>query len=455
MDQEDFETQIIAFPFPAQGHINPMFQFCKRLASRKIKITLITYVDEDLIRNNYAKHPSIQMESICSSADEENLTITTMEDYWNDFRSKLRRKLSEIVAKKQSVPISCLVYDSIMPWALQVARDFGVRGASFFTQSCAVSGIYSEFQKGVLQIPDEEACVSVRGMPLMMVYRDMPTSVKQNLECPYHLSLMTSQFSNVKDADWIFFNSFNSLEHEVIKWMEIEYPLKLVGPLIPSNYLDNRAEDKEHGMNLFKPNNNTYMDWLNSKKPHSVVYISFGSIASFPENQMEQVATALKTSNYPFIWVVRESEENKLPTTFLEETSDKGLVLSWCSQPQVLSHSSIGCFVTHCGWNSTLEALCLGVPMVAMPQWSDQLTNAKFIDDVWRVGVRVKVDGDGIVAKEELELCIREVMEGDRCNEIRENSEKLKMFAKEAMEEGGTSDKNTDEFAAKLKCNAQ
>ncbi|XP_065860817.1 mogroside IE synthase-like [Euphorbia lathyris] len=447
MEKEDIETHIVAFPFPAQGHINPMFQFCKRLASRGIKVTLITYVDEDLIRTNYAKHPSIKMESICNNSDE-NLTISSMEDYWKDFRSKLCTKLSEIVGKTQNMPISCLVYDSIMPWALEVAREFGVSGASFFTQSCAVSAIYNQFHQGLLEIPDEEACVSVGGMPLM-VYRDLPTSVGQNLECPYHLSLMTTQFSNVKEADWIFFNSFDSLEHQVMKWMEIEYPLNLIGPAIPRNYLDN----KEHGINLFKPNTNTYMDWLNSKEPSSVVYISFGSIAALPQNQMEQLANAFKSSKYNFLWVVRESEQNKLPTTFLEGTSDKGLVVSWCSQPQVLSHSSVGCFVTHCGWNSTLEALCLGVPMVAVPQWSDQLTNAKFIDDVWKVGVRVKVDGDGIVVKEELEFCIREVMEGDRADEMRENCEKWKRLANEAMEEGGSSDKNIDQFVAELKGN--
>ncbi|XP_065864440.1 UDP-glycosyltransferase 74E2-like [Euphorbia lathyris] len=169
------------------------------------------------------------------------------------------------------------------------------------------------------------------------------------------------------------------------------------------------------------------------------------------ENQMEEIASGLKSSNHYFLWIVRESEFKTLPSNFVEETSEKGLVVSWCHQLEVLSHKSIGCFVTHCGWNSTMESLSLGVPMVGMPQWSDQTTNAKFIADVWEVGVRVKIDGEErMVKKEEIERCIREVMEGEKSKEIRKNSEKWKKLAKEAIDEGGTSDRNIQEFVAKM-----
>jgi pathogen-inducible salicylic acid glucosyltransferase len=106
--------------------------------------------------------------------------------------------------------------------------------------------------------------------------------------------------------------------------------------------------------------------------------------------------------------------------------------------------------MTHCGWNSTLEALSLGVPMVAMPQWTDQPTNAKFIVDVWKVGIRIKVDEKGIVTKEEIEMCIREVIEGESGKEMKRNSMRLKELAIEAVDEGGSSDKNIEEFLAKL-----
>ncbi|KAJ9173970.1 hypothetical protein P3X46_017052 [Hevea brasiliensis] len=131
-----------------------------------------------------------------------------------------------------------------------------------------------------------------------------------------------------------------------------------------------------------------------------------------------------------------------------------GLVVTWSPQLEVLAHKSVGCFLTHCGWNSILEALSLGVPMVAMPQWSDQPTNAKFVTDVWQVGVKVKADEYGIVTKEEIERCVREVMEGEKGNEIRKNSEKWKKLACMAVDEGGKSDKNIEEFVTKLVCSS-
>ncbi|CAI0459492.1 unnamed protein product [Linum tenue] len=110
-----------------------------------------------------------------------------------------------------------------------------------------------------------------------------------------------------------------------------------------------------------------------------------------------------------------------------------------CPQLEVLDHHAVGCFVTHCGWNSTLEALSLGVPMVAMPQWTDQGTNAKYIEDVWKIGVR------GVVEK-----CLREVMEGKKGEEMKSNAKKWKRVMEEAVSEGGSSNKNINEFVDSL-----
>ena len=230
-----------------------------------------------------------------------------------------------------------------------------------------------------------------------------------------------------------------------------QWPVKTIGPTIPSMYLDKRLEDdKEYGLHLFKPDGDACMKWLDTKETGSVVYTSFGSLASLGEEQMEELTWGLKDSNYHFLWVVRETEQKKLPANFIEETTEKGMVVSWCPQLEVLAHKAIGCFMTHCGWNSTLEALSLGVPVVAMPQWTDQTTNAKFIMDVWKVGVRIKLDEKDIATKEEIVMCISEVMEGERGKEMKMNSVRWKELAKEAVDESGSSDKNIEEFVAKL-----
>jgi pathogen-inducible salicylic acid glucosyltransferase len=229
------------------------------------------------------------------------------------------------------------------------------------------------------------------------------------------------------------------------------WPLRTIGPTIPSMFLDNGLEDdKNYGFDIFKPNTDTCMKWLNGQPKGSVVYVSFGSLVAFEVEQMEEIAWGLRMSNRCFLWVVRELEEAKLPKNFVEETSEKGLVVRWCPQLEVLAHEAVGCFVTHCGWNSTLEALSFGVPMVGVPYFSDQSTNLKYIIDIWKTGLKGSADEKGIVRREATEHCIREIMEGERGKEIKKNALKWRKLAKEAVDGGGSSDKNIEEFVAKL-----
>lgn len=166
---------------------------------------------------------------------------------------------------------------------------------------------------------------------------------------------------------------------------------KAIGPMVPSMYLDKRLEgDKDYGLSLWKPDGEACMNWLNTKENNSVVYVSFGSMAAVGEEGMEELARGLNESGLPYLWVVRDVDEKKLPPEF--STAKRGLdhlIVRWAPQLEVLAHPAVRCFVTHCGWNSTLEALCMGMPTVGIPQWADQPTNAKYVEDVWRVGVRV------------------------------------------------------------------
>ena len=236
-----------------------------------------------------------------------------------------------------------------------------------------------------------------------------------------------------------------------VNWISKILPLRTIGPTIPSMYLDKRIQgDNQYGLSFSNPNSEKCMNWLNSCPKQSVVYVSFGSLVEVEAEQIEEVACGLKRSECHFLWVVRASETNKLPKGFVDETCEKGLVISWCPQLEVLANDAVGCFVTHCGWNSTLEALSMGVPMVAIPQWSDQSTNAKYVMDVWKVGLRAEADEKGIVRQEELEKCVKEIMEEERGKEMRMNAIKLSGLAKKTVDQGGTSDKNIDEFIAKL-----
>ncbi|KAL6343249.1 hypothetical protein AAG906_022165 [Vitis piasezkii] len=427
------ETHVLVIPFPIQGHINPMLQFSKRLASKGLKVTLITTTP-----TNKSKQPqssSINMEHIPVGLQGEE---ESLDDYLERFKLIVSSGLVELIGRYNGseYPVRVLVYDSVMSWAQDIVERLSVDGAP----------------SSLNHIPLEGPTVSIPSMPILGV-NDLPSFINDTSSYPTLWSLVKTQFSNFEKVNWVFFNTFCGLEDEVMKWMASLRPIKTIGPTVPSMYLDKRLEeDKDYGLSLFKQNVDAYIAWLDTKGIGSVVYVSFGSMASLGEEQMEEIAWGLKRNNTHFMWVVRESEEKKLPCKFLEETCEKGLVVSWCSQLEVLSHKAVGCFMSHCGWNSTLEALSLGVPMIAMPHFSDQTTNAKFIEDVWGVGVRVKPDEKGLVKREEIEMCIREMMQGERGNEMRRNAEMWKELAKEAVTEGGTSDKNIEEFVAEILC---
>lgn len=172
----------------------------------------------------------------------------------------------------------------------------------------------------------------------------------------------------------------------------------------------------------------------------------------FSMQQMEEIARGLLESGRPFLWVIRakengeeNKEEDKLSCQ--EELEKQGMLIQWCSQMEVLSHPSLGCFVTHCGWNSSIESLASGVPMIAFPQWADQGTNTKLIKDVWKTGIRLMVNEEEIVTSDELKRCLELVMgDGEKGQEMRKNAKKWKILAKEALKEGGSSHKNLKNF---------
>ncbi|ONK60894.1 uncharacterized protein A4U43_C08F23810 [Asparagus officinalis] len=176
--------------------------------------------------------------------------------------------------------------------------------------------------------------------------------------------------------------------------------------------------------------------WLESKPPSSVIYISFGSFDTdtLSPHQVSALTSALLSTKKPFLWIIRSSEQHKLPEDFVCDNK-QGLILSWSQQLAVLAHESIRCFVTHCGWNSTLEALNRGVPMVAMPQWTDHPRNAKYVEDFWRVGVRARAR-EGFIDDFEIERCVQEVMEVERSGEMRENARRWKAAVEAAVREG-------------------
>ncbi|AET04103.1 putative crocetin glucosyltransferase [Medicago truncatula] len=451
--------RILLVTYPAQGHINPALQFAKRLISMGAHVTLP--ITLHLYRRLILLNPSITTIS--------NLSITPFSDGYNDgfiaitntdadfhqYTSQFNTRGSDFItnlilsAKQESKPFTCLLYTIIIPWAPRVARGFNLRSAKLWIEPATVFDIlYYYFHGYSNHINNQnqnqnQTTIELPGLPFTLSPRDIPSFLFTSN--PSVLSFVFPYFQqdfhelDVETNPIILVNTFEALEPEALRAVDTHHNLKMIpiGPLIPS--------DTSFSGDLLQPSND-YIEWLNSKSKSSVVYVSFGSYFVLSERQTEEIASALLNCGFSFLWVMREKEEE---LKFKDELEKKGKIVKWCSQVEVLSHSSLGCFLTHCGWNSTLESLVSGVPLVAFPQWTDQKTNAKLIEDVWKIGVRVddKVDEDGIVGGNEIKKCLEEVMgRGEKGEELRKNAMKWKGLAREAGKEGGPAEKNLRKF---------
>ncbi|KAL2506395.1 UDP-glycosyltransferase 75B1 [Abeliophyllum distichum] len=254
----------------------------------------------------------------------------------------------------------------------------------------------------------------------------------------------------------VLVNTFDELEFQPLRAIN-KYDLLGIGPLIPSALLDYEdPSDTSFGGDLIqKSTTDNYINWLNSKEKLSVTYVAFGSFSQVLKLQMEEIAKGLLKTHKPFLWVIKATENGEKLEDRLsckQELEKQGMIVQWCSQLEVLSHSSVGCFLTNCGWNSIMESLVSGVPVVGFPQWTDQLTNAKLVQYYWKTGLRVQTaasaTGDGgIVMADEIARCLEIVMgSGERGEEMRKQAQKWKNLAKEAVKESGSSNVNIKVF---------
>ncbi|RDX72044.1 UDP-glycosyltransferase 74F2 [Mucuna pruriens] len=280
-DRKNYIAHCLVVPYPAQGHINPMLQFSKRLMQRGVKVTLVTVVSnwKTMSIKNFT---SIHVESISDGYDDGGLAAAeSLETYINTFWRVGSQTLALLVQKlaESNHPADCVIYDALLPWALDVAKKFGLLGAAFFTQSCTTNNIYFQAYKKLLELPLAHTQYLLPGLPKLAA-GDLPSFLNKYGSYPAFFDIAVNQFANIDKADWVLANTFYELEQGVVDWLVKIWPLKAIGPSLPSMYLDRRLkDDKDYGVNMYNPNSEACIKWLDDKPKGSVVYVSFGSMA--------------------------------------------------------------------------------------------------------------------------------------------------------------------------------
>ena len=454
-----------------QGHLNPTLNFAKRLASKGVHVTL-ALTEEARHRfqnlnastttnnaNENSRNPKIQLEFF---SDGLGLDFDRRKDpaaFMASFETKGAQNLSNLISHLgKDRKFSCVIINPLVPWAADVAATHGIPCAMLWIQASALFSIYYRYIHKTNPFPNLENpnyTVELPALPTLEV-RELPSFFLPSCP-PYHKKLVSDFVRILDKVKWVLGASVFEFEEEIVKSMASLFPVLTIGPLVSPFLLgEEESDDDALSVNLLKPEDSC-LEWLNNKPPSSVIYVAFGSLMELSQKQMDNIAAALKNTDKPFLWVIRPGKKGsdgqkgtELPSGFLEETKDRGLVVTWCPQGKVLIHPAVACFVSHCGWNSTLEAVTAGVPIIALPNWSDQPMNAKLVQDAFRTGVKMRFREDGVVSTEEVERCIVEVMEGPRAKEIKMRAKVLKEAARKALMDGGSSDRNVNQFLTEI-----
>ncbi|CAM8944978.1 unnamed protein product [Rhodiola kirilowii] len=454
----------VCIPYPAQGHINPMLKLAKLLHHSGFHITFVhtAYNHNRLLKTNGPDSldglPDFQFETIPDGLPPSDADVTqdipalcesTMRTCLPPFRELLLGKLhaKSLTTPAEAPPVTCIVSDGIMSFTLDAAEEIGVPIALMWTTSaCGFLG-YAHFPdltiRGLIPAKDESFMTdgylnttidSIQGMRDISL-RDLPSFIRTTNPDEFMLGYIHQQVKRATRADAILLNTFSALEQDFLDGLSEIYKRKkilAIGPLhLSINKIPKNSPVQSICSNLWKDEPEC-ITWLNSQKPDSVVYVNYGSITVLSPQQLVEFAWGLADSKYSFLWIIRPDlvagDTAVLPPEFVEETRGRGFMASWCPQEQVLSHSSVGGFLTHCGWNSTLESLVGGVPMLCWPFFAEQQTNSWAACTKWGVGMEINND----VKRVGVSKLVRELMEGEKGKEMKRMAKEWKRLGEEA-----------------------
>ncbi|GLJ41927.1 hypothetical protein SUGI_0868150 [Cryptomeria japonica] len=467
VQSEKRRPHVAIFPCVGVGHFVPTAQFAKRLcANHGFSATVITSKWMQPAKQvTYAHH-------LASSGIDIRFTELPDVDFHDeeDQQMKLETRMSKYMEKaaphvgeilhsllNSSSPISAFITDFFCTATFDVAAKLGIPTYVFFTSGARLLSLFLRFPRFALEHAvsfkdEEEYPIDVPGVPLFSA-RDLPTPAMDRSNEGFHW--FVHHCSRLPEAAGILINTFEDLEKEALE--ALEGGKVLSSSAMPSIYSIGPVISERH-------ETHECLEWLDQQPPSSVVYVSFGSGGFLSREQNAEVAHGLERSGHRFLWVVRG--ENKfitfnpnqvtdvselLPEGFVSRTKDRGVVVpNWAPQIAILSHPSIGGFLSHSGWNSTLEGISYGVPMICWPLFAEQRFNMFMLVNHDKVGIDVKMERDGFVPRAEVERVVRALMEGEEGIKARENMRVLKEKAKLALMEGGSSYKSMAMAAARL-----
>ncbi|XP_058222235.1 7-deoxyloganetin glucosyltransferase-like [Rhododendron vialii] len=450
----------VIVPHPAQGHMNPMLKLAKLLY---LKGFYITFVNSEYNHNRLLRArgptaldglPGFKFAAVAEGlpAEVDGVETNVQEPYIH-CDALLRETplpffkefVDDLRSSTEVPPISCFVCDGNMTFPLKVAREIGVPCALFWTPSaCGVLG-YAYYRKlierGLVPLKDESCLTNgylntVVDIPSMEGIRlwDLPHFVRTTDTEHIMFKFLMTEVEKAYNCSAIILNTIDALEHGVLDTLRTMFPpIYAIGPLnlIEKKQIPESSALNSIGLNLWKEDLDC-LAWLDKKEPNSVIYVNFGSVVRMSSQELVEFGWGLATSKQNFLWAIRPGllggESAVFPPEFEVEIKERGLLVGWTPQEKILRHPSVGGYLTHCGWNSVLESIVEGVPMICWPAWAEQYTNCWFLWKHWGLGMELTN-----VERKEVERLVRELMVGENGKKIKAKAFEWKKVVEDAV----------------------
>ncbi|KAH0761449.1 hypothetical protein KY290_017522 [Solanum tuberosum] len=445
---------VIIFPLPAQGHVNSMLKLAQLLSLSNFDITFLVTLDtHDRLLNHtdvisrFGSGFLLQALPHGISMDVMN-TCDGISMLYDSLNKIAKPFLREFITYS---PVTCLIADGLLSLAGDVAKEINLPIIYFRTASA--SSFWSYFcmpdliQVGELPLKENAkdlTLTKVKGMEDFLRGRDLPSFCQaSDLTSPDFRIVMTETRQTPR-ARGLILNTFEDLEGPILSQIRTVCPnVYTIGAV--HAHLKAKLATKSTSSNSLWQEDESCMSWLDTQPPKSVIYVSFGSVAGLTKEELLEFWHGLVNSEQKFLWVMRpdliigQEKKDEIPVELEQGTKARGYMADWVPQEKVLAHRAIGGFLTHSGWNSTLESIVEGVPMICWPRFADQQVNSRFVGEVWKMGLDIKDTCDrDIIAKS-----IRDLME-KRNGEFSQRTEHMASLAKKAVNEGGSSYINLD-----------
>ncbi|KAI0494753.1 hypothetical protein KFK09_024896 [Dendrobium nobile] len=470
----------VLIPEPAQGHVTPLLQLAKILHHRGFHITFVNseYNHRRFLRSRGPTSldgvAGFRFEAIpdgLPSSEDDDVTQDIPQLCLSQAKHSVapfRELLLRLNSASGSPPVSCVVADGVMTFAQRVAEEMGIPAVVFWTTSACGFMAYLHFaeliKRGYVPLKDESCLTNgyletpISWIPSMPGIRlkDFPSFIRTTDPNDIMLNFDGNEAQNARTARGLILNTFNELEDSVIQALNSIFPnLYTIGPL-PLFISQQTTNNSSISSNLWKEDLSC-LQWLDKQEACSVLYVNFGSITVVTGDQLREFAWGLKNSGFPFLWIMRpdlvRGEEKAAIDEVLEgvEETGRGKMARWCVQEEVLGHRAVGGFLTHCGWNSTMESICGGVGMICWPFFAEQQTNCRYVCGEWGIGAEI----EGDLKRDKVEGIVREVMEGEKGKEIRVRAREWKERARRAVAIGGSSFEGLERLVSFLRngCN--